>query len=278
MPLAPLSLVTRAIFAMALSFAAAHRVHKDRAYDYEPVGAEETRAEESVGSAVAESRSFPFGEDGFGVSHADYVDAESPASNDPGNAPTLAPEQALPLPTTPPSPTETETTSNDTLVPEQEATKSNDTDTKRNDILAPTLAPPLPAPPPTPEEDEQAPPLHPPPSITPEEHETRLERERIASLPIVQRYDETAMRSMDDPAYEPGAWLLGRATYFDAPESWKKTFAPHLFGDLYGNGCGFLNKSPERRNVNRNNDNFPFPLDAVAAVADFDVRLIEGAF
>ena len=64
----------------------------------------------------------------------------------------------------------------------------------------------------------------------------------------------------------------------DAPESWKKTFAPHLFGDLYGNGCGFLNKSPERRNVNRNNDNFPFPLDAVAAVADFDVRLIEGAF
>ena len=116
---------------MALSFAAAHRVHKDRAYDYEPVGAEETRAEESVGSAVAESRSFPFGEDGFGVSHADYVDAESPASNDPGNAPTLAPEQALPLPTTPPSPTETETTSNDTLVPEQEATKSNDTDTTR---------------------------------------------------------------------------------------------------------------------------------------------------
>jgi len=231
MPVTPLSFVTRAIFAMALSLAAAHRVHHDHAYDYEPVGAEETRAEESVGSAVAESRSFPFGEDGFGVSETDYVDAESPSSNDPVYTPTLGP----------------------------------------------TRAPPLPATPPTPEEEEQAPPLPPPPPA-PEEEETRRERERIASLPIVQSYDKATMLSMDDPEYQPGDWLLGRATYFDAPDSWKETFAPHLFGDLYGNGCGFLNKSPERRNVNKNNDDFPFPLDAVAAVTDFDLRLIEGKY
>ena len=264
MPVTPLSFVTRAIFAMALSLAAAHRVHHDHAYDYEPVGAEETRAEESVGSAVAESRSFPFGEDGFGVSETDYVDAESPSSNDPVYAPTLGPTRAPPLPATPPTPTETETT-------------SNDTETKSNDTLAQTLAPPLPPPPPTPEEEEQAPPLPPPPPA-PEEEETRRERERIASLPIVQSYDKATMLSMDDPEYQPGDWLLGRGTYFDAPDSWKETFAPHLFGDLYGNGCGFLNKSPERRNVNKNNDDFPFPLDAVAAVTDFDLRLIEGKY
>jgi hypothetical protein len=42
---------------------------------------------------------------------------------------------------------------------------------------------------------------------------------------------------------------------------------------LYGNGCGYVNKSPGIES----NDDFPFPFDAVAAVSDFDSRLIEGA-
>jgi hypothetical protein len=78
---------------------------------------------------------------------------------------------------------------------------------------------------------------------------------------------------MDDPEYRPGDWLLGRATYFDAPDAWKRTFAPHVFGDLHGNGCGFVNKHEGVET----NDDFPFPKDAVAAVADFDARLFEGA-
>ena len=78
---------------------------------------------------------------------------------------------------------------------------------------------------------------------------------------------------MDDPEYRPGDWLLGRATYFDAPASWKRAFAPHKFGDLHGNGCGFVNKHEGFET----NADFPFPLDAVAAVADFDSRLFEGA-
>ena len=39
-----------------------------------------------------------------------------------------------------------------------------------------------------------------------------------------------------------GSWSRARATYFDAPDAWKKTFAKQIFGDLYGNACGFVNK------------------------------------
>ena len=42
---------------------------------------------------------------------------------------------------------------------------------------------------------------------------------RVASAPVVRRYDAATMRSMDDPEYRPGDWLLGRATYFDAPDA-----------------------------------------------------------
>ena len=104
-------------------------------------------------------------------------------------------------------------------------------------------------------------------------HAFEAERARVASAPVVRRYDPATMRSMDDPEYRPGDWLFGRATYFDAPEYWKRTFAPHVFGDLHGNGCGFVNK---HEGVESNAD-FPFPLDAVAAAADFDSRLFEGA-
>lgn len=99
------------------------------------------------------------------------------------------------------------------------------------------------------------------------------ERARVASAPVVRRYAAATMRSMDDSEYRPGDWLLGRATYFDAPASWKRAFAPHAFGDLHGNGCGFVNKHEGLES----NADFPFPLDAVAAVADFDSRLFEGA-
>ena len=79
---------------------------------------------------------------------------------------------------------------------------------------------------------------------------------------------------MDDPSYRPGDWLIGRSTYFDAPASWKAKFAPHLFGDLHGNGCGsFTNKGPGLES----NDNFTLPLDQAAAIADFDPRFYEGA-
>ena len=79
---------------------------------------------------------------------------------------------------------------------------------------------------------------------------------------------------MDDPSYRQGDWLIGRSTYFDAPASWKAKFAPHLFGDLHGNGCGsFTNKGPGLES----NDNFTLPLDQAAAIADFDPRFYEGA-
>ena len=126
---------------------------------------------------------------------------------------------------------------------------------------APAFAPdPAPAPPPAPLDEATL-------------RAFEAERARVASAPVVRRYDAATMRSMDDPEYRPGDWLLGRATYFDAPDAWKRTFAPHVFGDLHGNGCGFVNK---HEGVETNAD-FPFPLDAVAAVADFDARLFEGA-
>ena len=79
---------------------------------------------------------------------------------------------------------------------------------------------------------------------------------------------------MDDATYRPGDWLIGRSTYFDAPPAWKAKFEPHLFGDVHGNGCGsFTNKGPGLES----NLNFTLPLDAVAAVADFDPRFYEGA-
>ena len=37
------------------------------------------------------------------------------------------------------------------------------------------------------------------------------ERARVASAPVVRRYAAATMRSMDDPEYRPGDWLLGRA-------------------------------------------------------------------
>ena len=78
---------------------------------------------------------------------------------------------------------------------------------------------------------------------------------------------------MDDATYRPGDWLIGRSTYFDAPVAWKAKFEPHLFGDVHGNGCGsFTNKGPGLES----NSNFTLPLDAVAAVADFDPRFYEG--
>ena len=126
---------------------------------------------------------------------------------------------------------------------------------------APAFAPdPAPAPPPAPLDEATL-------------RAFEAERARVASAPVVRRYDPATMRSMDDPEYRPGDWLFGRATYFDAPDAWKRTFAPHVFGDLHGNGCGFVNK---HEGVETNVD-FPFPKDAVAAVADFDARLFEGA-
>ena len=126
---------------------------------------------------------------------------------------------------------------------------------------APAFAPdPAPAPPPAPLDEATL-------------RAFEAERARVASAPVVRRYDPATMRSMDDPEYRPGDWLFGRATYFDAPDAWKRTFAPHVFGDLHGNGCGFVNKHEGVET----NDDFPFPKDAVAAVADFDARLFEGA-
>lgn len=40
------------------------------------------------------------------------------------------------------------------------------------------------------------------------------------------------------------------------------------FGDLHGNGCGFINKGPGEESI----ADLPYPIDAVAAVADFDPR------
>ena len=70
-----------------------------------------------------------------------------------------------------------------------------------------------------------------------------------------------------------GSWSRARATYFDAPDAWKKTFAKQIFGDLYGNACGFVNKGEGLES----NENLPYARDAVAAVADFDLKLHEGA-
>lgn len=95
----------------------------------------------------------------------------------------------------------------------------------------------------------------------------------LASRPLVETYPPEVMLSVDDPAYSPGDWLLGRATYFDAPAAWKATFTRQVFGDLHGNGCGYVDKGPGAES----NEDFPFPLDAVAAVADFDPRFHEAA-
>ena len=91
--------------------------------------------------------------------------------------------------------------------------------------------------------------------------------------PLLRSYPPDVLLRVDDPAYRPGAWLLGRSTYFDAPDAWKRTFDRQIFGDLHGNGCGYVNKHEglETR------DDFPFPIDAVAAVADFDPRFHEAA-
>jgi len=76
-----------------------------------------------------------------------------------------------------------------------------------------------------------------------------------------------------DAAYTKGEWMKGRATYFDAPDAWKQKFSQQIFGDLYGNACGYVNKGAGRES----NANFPFLANAVAAVADFDPKLHDGA-
>ena len=79
---------------------------------------------------------------------------------------------------------------------------------------------------------------------------------------------------MDDPEYVKGAWLLGRSTYFDAPMDWKQKFSSQTtFGDLHGNGCGYVNKGEGEESI----ADLPYPIDAVAAVADFDPRFHEAA-
>lgn len=76
-------------------------------------------------------------------------------------------------------------------------------------------------------------------------------------------------------AYAKGEWLQGRATYFDAPQEWKQKFSQQIFGDLYGNACGYVNKGAGYES----NANFPFLAnrDQVAAVADFEPKLHDGA-
>ena len=117
----PLYLVARVFFAaVAVWIAGAHKVHtRDYygSYDYEPVGAEETGADESVGSAVAEARSFPFGDDGFGVSEdlserasasnaypPSYAPSRAPAAGAPSPPPPDVPAGEPPLPDTPSPP------------------------------------------------------------------------------------------------------------------------------------------------------------------------------
>ena len=77
----------------------------------------------------------------------------------------------------------------------------------------------------------------------------------LASRSLVETYPPEVMLSVDDPAYSSGDWLLGRATYFDAPAAWKTTFSSQIFGDLHGNGCGYVDKGPGEES----NADFPFP-------------------
>ena len=140
-------------------------------------------------------------------------------------------------------------------------------------VTPPPLPPPLPGALPPPE------PSSPPessiqPSSPPPPPESPARPPRPPTQPQVLKYPPEKLASVDDPSYRPGDWLLGRSTYFDAPASWKAKFAPHLFGDLHGNGCGsFTNKGPGLES----NDNFTLPLDQAAAIADFDPRFYEGA-
>ena len=156
--------------------------------------------------------------------------------------------------------------------------------------VAPSPEPPIPPPPPSsPVVTPPPPPLPPPlppsepssppessiqPSSPPPPPESPARPPRPPTQPQVLKYPPEKLASVDDPSYRPGDWLIGRSTYFDAPASWKAKFAPHLFGDLHGNGCGsFTNKGPGLES----NDNFTLPLDQAAAIADFDPRFYEGA-
>ena len=76
----------------------------------------------------------------------------------------------------------------------------------------------------------------------------------LASRSLVETYPPEVMLSVDDPAYSSGDGLLGRATYFDAPAAWKTTFSSQIFGDLHGNGCGYVDKGPGEES----NADFPF--------------------
>ncbi|GMH42136.1 hypothetical protein BSKO_10055 [Bryopsis sp. KO-2023] len=60
-------------------------------------------------------------------------------------------------------------------------------------------------------------------------------------------------------------WKTAGATYFDAPDYWKAAFQPGKFGDLYGNSCGYLDRTA---GVEPSNAGFPLPFDGVGAVSD----------
>lgn len=151
--------------------------------------------------------------------------------------------------------------------------------------LEPPVTPPAPNPPSppagprppvvTPPESPSPPATRTEPASPPPPPETPTRTPRPTTEPDqVLEYPPERLASVDDATYRPGDWLIGRSTYFDAPVAWKAKFEPHLFGDVHGNGCGsFTNKGPGLES----NSNFTLPLDAVAAVADFDPRFYEGA-
>ena len=173
----------------------------------------------------------------------DYDEVDEPP--EPARAPTPSPLSPLEPPVTPPAPNP----------PSPPAGPR-----------PPVVTPPEPPSPPATRTEPASPP---PPPETP----TRTPRPTTEPDQVLE-YPPERLASVDDATYRPGDWLIGRSTYFDAPVAWKAKFEPHLFGDVHGNGCGsFTNKGPGLES----NSNFTLPLDAVAAVADFDPRFYEGA-
>ncbi|GMH42149.1 hypothetical protein BSKO_10068 [Bryopsis sp. KO-2023] len=59
-------------------------------------------------------------------------------------------------------------------------------------------------------------------------------------------------------------WKTAGATYFDAPDYWKAAFQPGKFGDLYGNSCGYLDRTA---GVEPSNAGFPLPFDGIRIVS-----------
>jgi len=77
------------------------------------------------------------------------------------------------------------------------------------------------------------------------------------------------VRTKYDVDYEPGTFLTGRATYFDATNAWKtKWYDHHEFGYLETNACGYTSK------VSREKKRLPLAVDRrnVAALADFETK------